>query len=217
MRRKDEGPGSKAELACIEAGAAEAWRSLKGRAEGMLQGKRLAHSLAVADESVIMGLRFGGDPVRLALAGLVHDGAKRLDDGELIAIGEAEGLIGDPAQRESPSLLHGPVGAWLAEHEWGISDPVILESIRYHTTGEADMGLEACIVFMADLVEPGRDYDGVEVLRKMCREDLRAAMIEAIEQTFVYLERKKQPVHAGTARCLAWLKEERGIPWTARN
>jgi predicted HD superfamily hydrolase involved in NAD metabolism len=183
----------------------------------MLGQKRLNHSFAVADESVALGRVFGGDLAALALAGLLHDGAKELGNEKLLSIGESAGLITDPAERENPFLLHGPVAAWLADHEWGIRDPVILESIRLHTTGAGEMSKEACIVFMADLIEPGRAYAGVDTLRQLCMEDLRTAMIEAIEQTFQYLERTEKPLHQGTSRCLVWLKKERSIEWKARS
>jgi predicted HD superfamily hydrolase involved in NAD metabolism len=209
--------GKAGERLCARAGCGERWRSLKDKLAGELKPQRLEHSLATADEAVIMGRAFGGDLARLALAGLLHDRAKDLGDEGLLALGEARGLITDPAERENPSLLHGPVGAWLVSREWGVEDPVILEAIRLHTTGGRDMSREACIVFMADLIEPGRTYDGVEALRRLCRQDLRAAMLEAIEQTLIYLERQKLPLHRGTLRCLAWLQEERGMTWTARN
>ncbi|MCL1804602.1 MAG: bis(5'-nucleosyl)-tetraphosphatase (symmetrical) YqeK [Clostridiales bacterium] len=209
--------GYEAASACFVAGVEARWLELRERMEWMLKPKRFIHSLAVADESVAMGRRFGGDLARLALAGLVHDGAKGYGDEELLALGEAEGLFADPAQRENLSLLHGPAAAWLAKREWGIDDPAILEAVALHTTGEAGMSLEAGIVFMADLIEPGREYAGVDVLRRLCREDLQAAMIEAIEQTFVYLKRVGLPLHQGTNRCLEWLRTERGITWKAKN
>ena len=199
-------PGSRAAQACEQAGVGSRWRGQRGRMEDMLGQKRFIHSLAVADTSVAMGEIFGGDPVRLALAGLLHDGAKGLGDERLLAFGASHGLISDPAERENPSLLHGPVAARMASDTWGVDDPVILEAIRYHTTGAEKMCREACIVFMADLIEPGRSYQGVDILRRLCGEDLRLAMIEAIEQTYVYLAREQKPLHNGTSRCLAWLR-----------
>ena len=199
-------PGSRAARACEQAGAGNQWEIQRDRMEGMLGAKRFIHSLAVADVSVDMGERFGGDPLRLAMAGLLHDGAKGLGDDRLLAVGASHGLITDPAERENPSLLHGPVAAWMAGRDWGVDDPVILEAIRYHTTGAEMIHKEACIVFMADLIEPGRSYPGVDILRRLCGEDLRLAMIEAIEQTFVYLAREQKPLHTGTSRCLAWLR-----------
>jgi HD superfamily phosphohydrolase YqeK len=103
--------------------------------------------------------------------------------------------------------------------ELRIIDPVILEAIRLHSTGDAGMRLESCIVFMADLTEAGRSYEGVGLLRTLSRQDLRGAMIEAIEQTFDYLRRAQKPLHQGTSRCLAWLKvkKEGEQLWKARN
>jgi len=217
MQDEAEKAGGEGALVCRLAGAGDQWENLKDRMEHTLKPRRFTHSLGVVEEAVAMGRRFGGDLVKLALAGLVHDGAKEYSAGELLALAEAESLITDPAERENPSLLHGPVGAWLAQQEWGISDPVILESIRLHTTAGAEMSIEACIVFMADLIEPGRTYDGVELLRRLCGEDLRAAMIEAITRTFAYLEQKELPLHGGSTRCLNWLIKERGMEWRARN
>ena len=209
-----EGAGA---LVCRLAGIGDQWDSLKAKLGDRLSENRYIHSQLVADTAVAMGRAFGGDLVKLALAGLLHDGAKELGNEKLLAIGEAEGLITDLAEKENPYLLHGPVGAWMAQSEWEITDSIILEAIRLHTTGEAGMSKEACIVFMADLIEPKRAYRGVEVLRQLCREDLQAGMIEAITQTYTYLARGNRPLHQGMARCLAWLKEERGIEWKVKN
>jgi len=172
-----------------------------------LSPKRLQHSLNVAQCGVELGRIHGGDLEKIKLAGLLHDAAKELSDEELLQIGKREGLITDPAEEIKPSILHGPVGAWLAENKWGITDPVILQSIRYHTTGGPNMSREALIVFMADLIEPGRTYKGVEILRKLAGEDLKQAVLEAIEQTFEYLARIKSPVHQGMMACKDWLEK----------
>jgi len=192
------------------------WLRLKGLMERALSPERFVHSLEVAGAAVSMGRAFGGDLERLAVSGLLHDGAKDMSDGELLAIAEAYGLITDPAERRRPNLLHGPVASVLAPRDWGVTDPVIIESIRYHTTGEAGISKEACIVFMADLIEPGRKYQGVQTLRRLCGEDLRAAVIEAIEQTVEYVKRVNKPFHQGMARCYDWIKSEGSISWRAR-
>ena len=190
--------------------------ALRAQMEQRLGPGRFRHSVAVAEEAVTMADLFGGDRTKVMIAGLIHDCAKDMAPADMLALAEKEGLLTDPAERENPSLLHGPVGAWEAPRLWGVADPVILDAVRYHTFGAHNMSLEACIIFMADLIEEGRDYNGVHVLRQLCREDLQAAMIEAIEQTFVYLERVRLPLHGGTLRCLDWLKKERGISWKAR-
>ncbi|MCL1848778.1 MAG: bis(5'-nucleosyl)-tetraphosphatase (symmetrical) YqeK [Clostridiales bacterium] len=205
--------GEAAAEACIQAGEGDVWLNHRTRIEHMLKPTRFVHSLHVADASVTMGRIFGGDLVKLAIAGLLHDGAKELSDERYLALGGVFGLITDPAERATPSLLHGPVAAWLAKCDWGVDDPIILQSIRLHTTGGPEMSKEACIVFMADLIEPGRKYRGVKVLRQLCREDLRAAMIEAVAQTLVLIARDKRPLHSGMLRCQEWLYDGRGTAW----
>jgi len=214
----DKAAGDKAAEVCRLAGADAQWNTLYSLMLRMLKPKRLTHSLEVADASVEMGRIFDGDTHKLAIAGLLHDGAKELGDERLLTLAEAHDLFSDQVEKDSPFLLHGPVASWLAAREWGIDDPVVLESIRLHTTGAAGMSKEACIVFLADLIEPGRHYTGVEVLRRLCREDLKAAMIEALEQTLEYLERAQRPLHGGTMRCLTWLNGEgSGLIWKARS
>jgi len=172
-----------------------------------LSAKRLEHSLKVAETGVELSRLYGGAPDKIALAGLLHDGAKEMKDRELLEIAEEAGLITDPSERENPSILHGPVAAWMAETQWGVKDPIVLEAIRYHTTAAPNMSLEACIVFMADLIEPGRCYHGIAELRELAQADLRLVMLESIDQTFIFLERKRVPVHQGMVACRKWLTE----------
>lgn len=173
----------------------------------MLSAKRLEHSLKVAETGVEMSRLYGGAPDKIALAGLLHDCAKEMKDRELLDIAAEARLITDPSELENPSVLHGPVGAWLAETQWCVKDPIVLEAIRYHTTAAPYMSLEACIVFMADLIEPGRSYHGIAELRELAQVDLKLAMLESIDQTFIFLERKKVPVHQGMVACRKWLTE----------
>ena len=204
-----------AEALCIDAGECR-WDAMKAQMAQTLGQKRFRHSLAVADTAVAMGRLFGGDLVKLALAGLLHDAAKELGDAKLLETAVSEGLITDEVERESVYLLHGPVAAWMLRRDWGIEDPTILEAIRFHTTGAPGMCREACIIFMADLVEPGRTYQDAVILRQLCREDLRAAMLLAIEQTYVYLARKNLPLHGAMRLCHEWLQNERSLEWKAK-
>ena len=210
LRKGPDGRAAEAVCRAAEPPAAKRWLTHKRRMQGLLKPKRFIHSLAVADTAVCMGEVFGGDPVCLAIAGLLHDGAKNFSDQRLLSLAEEQGLITDPAERQRPDLLHGPVAAFLAEQEWGEKDPRILQAIRLHTTGGPDMCLEAAIVFLADLLEPHRQYPGVEELRAGCRKGLKAAVIMAIDDTYEYLAREHQPVHQGMVRCRQWLTEGKG-------
>jgi predicted HD superfamily hydrolase involved in NAD metabolism len=185
--------------------SSQSWQTYYQLMKQRLSPKRLNHSIRVAECGLSLSQRFGGDPWKIQLAGLLHDGAKEMSNQELLTISQAANLLTDPAELANPSILHGPVAAWLAQTQWGIQDPVILQAIQYHTTGAAKLSLEARIVFLADLIEPNRQFQGVEILRTLAKQELNVAILEAIDQTFVYLGKKKQPVHQGMVACRQWL------------
>ena len=215
--KRESALGDLSQAVCVHAGLELFWLCLYQQIKEKLSPDRFTHSLAVADAAVTMGRTFGGDLVKTAIAGMLHDRAKDMPDSELLAFAQEHSLISDQSEIDRPSLLHGPVAACLAADEWGVDDEDILQSIRYHTTGEAGLCKEACIVFMADLIEPARSYPGVDTLRQLCRRDLKAAMIEALQQTFIYVERVGKPLHSGARRCLDWLESERSISWKAKS
>lgn len=181
------------------------WACLAKIMEEQLSSRRMAHTMRVVRSGADLVERFGGCLFKVLLACLLHDGAKEYSNDVLLEMARTHDLFRDPSEEHNPAVLHGPVAAWQAAQEWGVEDPVILEAIRCHTTGEADMSLEASIVFMADLIEPGRRYVRVEALRDTTLQDLRAGMLLAIEETYLYLERKKIPVHQGMVACQQWL------------
>ena len=95
-------------------------------------------------------------------------------------------------------LWHAPVGAYLVEQEAGITDREILDAIKYHTTGRIGMTLLEKIVYLADYIEPGRSFPGVDEVREMAKNSLDAAMIGAVRNSIVFLINKKQAIYPDT-------------------
>jgi predicted HD superfamily hydrolase involved in NAD metabolism len=148
--------------------------------------RRWQHTLGVMETSIILAERFGEDPVRAELAAILHDVAKywptqRMAD--MIAINglPAELLLYDK------ELWHAPVGAWVAEHEYGISDQGVLDAIRYHTSGRKGMSKLEKIVCLADYMEPGRDFPGVERIRELSLSSLDDALLAGFDSTLTFL------------------------------
>lgn len=151
---------------------------------------RWQHSRGVALAAKKMARRWGIEPARAELAGWLHDYARDLDEGALLRIGEEEGFITHPVERWVPELLHGPVGAYLVRQELGIEDAEVLRAIAVHTLGAEEMSVLDKIVYIADLVEEGRNYPGVEKLRALAEVDLDRALLASFDQTLRYcLER----------------------------
>ena len=152
------------------------------------------HSRGVEESASKLALLYGVDAKKASLAGLLHDYGKIYSHPVLYQIALEHGL-GDEFCLKEPSLLHAPVGAWLLRHELGIEDEEILEAVRVHTTGMAGISRLAKIVYLADYIEPGRDYPGVDDLRKISIVDLDKALFVALERTIKNVLDRKKVLH----------------------
>jgi len=92
-------------------------------------------------------------------------------------------------------LWHAPAGAYLVEQEAGIADAEILDAIRYHTSGRPGMTLLEKVIYLADYIEPGRHFPGVDEVREMAKEDLNKALIKAVQNTIMFLMKKNQTIY----------------------
>ena len=133
---------------------------LREKAYAYLKPKRIAHVAGCESEAVRLAMRWGEDPETAAEAGILHDITKKLNfDEQLILCGKYD-IINDNLELKSPKLLHAKTGAALARDLFGVSDRVY-EAIRWHTTGKPDMTLLEKIIYLADYIEPTRDFPGV--------------------------------------------------------
>ncbi|CAA9504409.1 MAG: Hydrolase (HAD superfamily), YqeK [uncultured Rubrobacteraceae bacterium] len=172
-----------------------------------LSAKRYGHTLRVAETAEDLARAHGLDPARARLAALLHDAARERSFEEFLGLAEDLGLpVGEP-ERESPKLLHGPVAAELARRELGVEDGEVLEAIRAHTTGRPGMGPLSLVLYVADKIEPARDYPSVENLRRLARRDLRAAAAESLRRSIAHNEERGHPTHPASVEALGWLEE----------
>jgi predicted HD superfamily hydrolase involved in NAD metabolism len=172
-----------------------------------LSAKRYGHTLRVAETAEDLAHAHGLDPARARLAALLHDAARERSFEEFLGLAEDLGLpVGEP-ERESPKLLHGPVAAELARRELGVEDGEVLEAIRAHTTGRPGMGPLSLVLYVADKIEPARDYPSVENLRRLARRDLRAAAAESLRRSIAHNEERGRPTHPASIEALRWLEE----------
>ncbi|MGI6777564.1 MAG: bis(5'-nucleosyl)-tetraphosphatase (symmetrical) YqeK [Acetivibrionales bacterium] len=97
-----------------------------------------------------------------------------------------------------PVLLHGPVGSGLAQRDYGISNRKVLDAISFHTTGRINMTMLEKIIFIADYIEPGRDFEGIEKIRTTAFNDIDAAMLIALDNSIRYIIYKGKLIHTNT-------------------
>ncbi|WP_088102547.1 bis(5'-nucleosyl)-tetraphosphatase (symmetrical) YqeK [Halalkalibacter urbisdiaboli] len=158
---------------------------------------RYEHTLGVMETAIRLAERFGADKKKTELAAIFHDYAKFRDKEEMRLL--VQNVLSDRLILEyGTELLHAPCGAYYVEHEVGINDSEILDAIRFHTTGRPGMTLLDKIIFLADYIEPGRTFPGVEHVRELAENDLDAAVVQAIENTIAFLMKRRQLIFPET-------------------
>lgn len=173
-----------------------------------LTEKTCLHSLGVGRMARELALAQGLSGEEAFTAGILHDYAREMGEGSLLSEAGRLGLPVDPVMRIHPILLHGSVGAELVRKELGVEDPEILEAIRCHTVGDQGIGPLARIVYAADILEPSRDFPGVEELRRTLQEDFTRGLIQVVESTINYVLRQRYLLHPATVDFWNELMEE---------
>ena len=174
----------------------------------MLSNRRLEHSLGVSQTAAALALRYNLDTAKAELAGLLHDCARDMGESTLLEVARGLGITITPEDEATPILLHGPVGAMMARDSFGVTDLNILNAISLHSTGAPGMGPLERVVFMADKIEPGRKFKGVEGLRAAVDNDLNGGMISFLAH-FINLSTTKQMfIHPRTISTWNWLVAE---------
>lgn len=171
---------------------------MKQKLKKSLTPKRYNHSIGVMETSVIMARYFGADEEKAMIAGLLHDCAKDFSKEEMFALCDKYQVELDDVSKHETSLIHGFLGAYVAREEYGVTDSEIFEAIYYHTVSKYDMSLLTKIIYIADLVEPSRNFDTVNKLREILKEDIDKALIFQIDNTLKSVIDRGGLIHSNT-------------------
>ncbi|MBQ3194511.1 MAG: nicotinate (nicotinamide) nucleotide adenylyltransferase [Oscillospiraceae bacterium] len=172
----------------------------------LLNPNRVAHVLGCRDTAVELARHWGADETDAARAGILHDITKAIDGPLQLTLCEAYGKILSDFSKRYPKTLHALTGSLVAERIFGENEAVV-SAIEHHTTGKADMSLLEKIIYVADYMEPNRDFPGVEKLRKLAYTDMDAALKLGLEMTLEHLKRQGNEVSAASREALAWLNK----------
>jgi len=156
--------------------------------------KRFKHVLRVEETAVALAEKYHADLEKVSLAAILHDMAKELPDEEMRDVIISENLDLELLQFGS-AIWHGPVGAVLARRRFDIEDEEILEAITTHTIGAPAMSLLAQIIYVADYIEPGREFDGIEKARELADQSLTKAVKYEVQETIKHLVHQKKKIY----------------------
>lgn len=179
--------------------------------KGRMSKYRYIHSINVAKRAEEMAKIYGVNEEKAKFAGLIHDATKETDYEIQEELMKDIGIIPTDLEKNNKKVYHQMSGMAFAKLELGVDDEDILNGIRYHTTGKANMSDFEMIIYLADLTSAERNYKDVEYTRNLADKSLIKAMIYATDFVINDLKSKNLKIHPDTIECNTWAKEKDNI------
>ena len=173
-----------------------------------LSKKRYKHTVQVAQVAKALAEIYNIDPFKAAYASLAHDIAKEMSNEEAMEYIKKYHIKLDPSIVHNPNLAHGEIGAIILEKKFNCTDQEILDAVKWHTYGEKNMSLLSKLVYMADIIEPSRHFEGVDELRILAPINLDQAILRFYDLCQGYFEENNQKMHLNTYEMIETIKEE---------
>ncbi|MCR3922519.1 MAG: bis(5'-nucleosyl)-tetraphosphatase (symmetrical) YqeK [Firmicutes bacterium] len=178
--------------------------NIKKQLKQVLSPALYAHCAGVSSTAGVLATSLGCDVSKARVAGWLHDCAREWPSAKLLHHAQTNSIEVDAITLRSPVILHAPIGALLAQ-QWGVTDTDILAAIRTHTLGTPDMTLLAQIIYLADKIEPNRQYPCVDELRQLAKLDFHQALIQTTAHTISFILHKQQAIHPVSLSYWNWL------------
>lgn len=185
------------------------YANIKMELKKMLKEDRYIHTLATQREAVKLAKHYEYDTEKASLAALLHDCAKNMDVKLMLDILGKQYYKIDDIERANTSLLHGKAGRIVAKFKFNITDEDILSAIEYHTTGKENMTMLQKIVFLADVIEETRTYEGVDEVREMAYQDIDKAIVMSLNRTILSILKSGKLLHPNTVTARNYLVMEK--------
>jgi predicted HD superfamily hydrolase involved in NAD metabolism len=162
---------------------------------------RYLHIEGVVQTAMILATRYSLDPMAIRMAAILHDRTKELPKPQQLKL--LEEVKPDLMTLKSPALWHAKTAHYLAIHEFQLSEEWA-EPIRWHTTGRENMSLSDMVLYVADQIEPGREfYDPKDM--ELAQNNIYAAMKKILQAKLMFTMQKGQPLHQDSLACWNWL------------
>ncbi|MCI5688086.1 bis(5'-nucleosyl)-tetraphosphatase (symmetrical) YqeK [Anaerovoracaceae bacterium 42-11] len=179
--------------------------SIKTYIEKNFSEKRKLHTEGVRVTAIDLAKKYGADPEKAETAALFHDMYRGVSVDVLNYYVKHLGL--SETYLNNSNLAHGKIAAIVMERDFGITDPDIINAVSYHTTGRPAMSVLEKVIYIADAIEPNRNYPGVEAIRKMAEEDLDKACLLSMDRTIEYVQQQGNFLDTDTIAARNDLKE----------
>ena len=174
---------------------------MQERLKDYLNRDRFIHTQGVMYTATALAMCHGEDLVKAQVAGLLHDCAKCISTPKKLKICKKNDIYLSKWEEENEALLHAKVGVYIAKKKYDVTDPAILNAIRYHTTGRPEMSVLEKIIYIADYIEPGRfKAKNLPIVRPLAFQDLDETMYVILRDTLTYLNGTDNTMDPTTAQ-----------------
>ena len=184
---------------------------LRVQAYTMLKTRRILHVAGCEAEAVRLAKHWGADINEAREAAILHDITKQLEHDDQLQLCEKYDIMTDAVEAAEVKLLHAKTGAALARELYGASDAVH-DAIEWHTTGRPDMTLLEKVIYIADYIEPTREFENVKELKSLAYADLDAAVARGLQMSIDDMRARGIIPHRRTEEALSWLLAHKGQP-----
>ena len=173
-----------------------------------LSKKDFSHSIRVMKTAEKLAFKNGVNKEKARIAGLLHDCARNTSLNDLLKEAKESGVKINSTEKNNPYLLHAVIGAKFAKETYGVSDKEILDAIASHTLGRVEMNSLQKLIYIADMIESERKFEGVEMIRKEAQNNLNKAFLKALSHTIKYVIDKRRELHPETVKVWNSLVQE---------
>lgn len=170
-----------------------------------LTESRYKHTLGVVETAIRLAEIYKVDKNKAEIAALAHDIAKNMTIYDLKDIINKNNIKLSYDEEKTPELWHSIISPILGREIFGIEDEEILSAMRWHTTGKENMSKLDKIIYMADMIEPGRNFPGVDLIRKESFTDLDKGLLQGLTHTIKYLLDKGFPIDINSIKARNYL------------
>ena len=182
---------------------------IKEKLQSALSVERYIHTIGVAEEAQKLAANYGDEQLmkKAEIAGLLHDCAKDYPPDMKRRFCKEYHVPVDEIMKRQIDLVHPFLGVEVARREYDVSDEEILEAIKWHTTGRANMSILEKIIFIADYIEPNREaFEGLEKAKELAYANLNHAMLYILESTVDYVKKRGRELHPFSIEALKYYK-----------
>ena len=170
-----------------------------------LEDKRYMHTLGVVSVAKKLAEINGVSEEKAEIAALSHDIAKNIKFKKIEKMLKENNVILTECENKTPELWHSIVAPIVAKEVFKIEDEDILGAIRWHTTGKENMSKLEKIIYIADMIEPSRRFEGLDGIRKETIQKLDKGVLKGLTHTIEYLLSKGQLIDVNTINARNYL------------